>query len=134
VPPYYDSMLAKLVVHAPDRATACARLSQALREMVYLGIPTNVDFLKRVVDDAAFRTAALSTDMLKYRPELAAGDKAGPDDHALAAAVLTQALGKAGGGNGGAAGASGGAGGGEAGSTAVWQTLGGFRLFEGAAR
>ena len=135
VPPYYDSMLAKLVVHAPDRATACARLSQALRDMVYLGIPTNVDFLKRVVDDAAFRTAALSTDMLKHRPELAAGDKAGPDDHALAAAVLTQALGKAGGGNGGAAGAGGGgSGGAEAGSTAVWQTLGGFRLFEGASR
>jgi hypothetical protein len=103
--------------------------------MVYLGIPTNVDFLKRVVDDAAFRTAALSTDMLKHRPELAAGDQAGPDDQALAAAVLTQALGKAGGatggGNGGGAAAGGG---GDAGSTAVWQALGGFRLFEGAAR
>ncbi|MFN9756528.1 MAG: hypothetical protein ACK58X_08955, partial [Planctomycetota bacterium] len=117
---------------APARATAGARLSQALRDRVYLGIPTTVDVLKRVVDDAAFRTAAISTDMLKHRPELAAGDKAGPDDHALAAAVLTQALGKAGGGNGGAAGAAGS--GGDAGSTAVWQTLGGFRLFEGAAR
>jgi hypothetical protein len=73
--------------------------------------------------------------MLKHRPELAAGDQAGPDDQALAAAVLTQALGKAGGatggGNGGGAAAGGG---GDAGSTAVWQALGGFRLFEGAAR
>ena len=127
VPPFYDSMLAKLVVHAPDRATACARLSQALREMVYLGIPTNVDFLRRVVDDEAFRTANISTDMLKHRPELAAGPTGGPGDYTLAAAVLCQALGKSGG-SGGAATA---AGGDAAGSTAVWQTLGGFRLFEG---
>mgnify|MGYP001336309558 CR=1 FL=1 len=63
VPPYYDSMLAKLIVWAPDRAAACERLSLALRDTVYLGIPTNVDFLRRVVDDEAFRTAAISTDM-----------------------------------------------------------------------
>jgi acetyl/propionyl-CoA carboxylase alpha subunit len=127
VPPYYDSMLAKLVVHAPDRATACARLSQALREMVYLGIPTNVDFLRRVVDDEAFRTANISTDMLKHRPELAAGPQQPPGDYTLAAAVLCQALGK-----GGRAANAPAAGGGTNGSTAVWQTLGGFRLFEGA--
>jgi acetyl-CoA carboxylase biotin carboxylase subunit len=133
VPPFYDSMLAKLVVWAPDRASACARLSQALRETVYLGIPTNVDFLRRVVDDAAFREARLSTDMLKHRPELAAGGNAPPDDHALAAAVLCQALGATNGGGAAlnAASASAGAGAG-AGSTAVWQQLGGFRLFEGA--
>jgi acetyl-CoA carboxylase, biotin carboxylase subunit len=131
VPPYYDSMLAKLIVHAPDRATACARLSQALREMVYLGIPTNVDFLRRVVDDEAFRTAAISTDMLKHRPELAAGSKAAPDDHTLAAAVLCQALGMAGAGaTAGGGNGSGGAADGN-GSTAVWQSLPGFRLFEG---
>ena len=128
VPPYYDSMLAKLVVHAPDRATACARLSQALREMVYLGIPTNVDFLRRVVDDEAFRTANISTDMLKHRPELAAGPQQAPGDHTLAAAVLCQVLGKSGG-QGGAPASGGGS---TNGSTAVWQTLGGFRLFEGA--
>ena len=34
VPVFYDSLLAKLIVHAPDRATACARLSQALRDAV----------------------------------------------------------------------------------------------------
>ena len=67
--------------------------------------------------------------MLKHRPELAAGSKAGPGDYTLAAAVLCQALTKPNGG-GGAAASSGGDDG--AGSTAVWQTLGGFRLFEGA--
>jgi acetyl/propionyl-CoA carboxylase alpha subunit len=128
VPPFYDSMLAKLIVWAPDRATACARLSQALRDTAYLGIPTNVDFLRRVVDDAAFRTADISTDMLDRRRELAAGDGKAPDDHALAAAVLCQALGRAAGGTtaNGVAAPVGGAGDG----TAVWQTLAGFRSFE----
>jgi acetyl/propionyl-CoA carboxylase alpha subunit len=130
VPPYYDSMLAKLVVHAPDRATACERLSQALRDTVYLGIPTNVDFLRRVVDDRAFRTADISTDMLKHRPELAAGDQRAADDRALAAAVLCQALAKSG--SGAASNASGVAGSAASGSTAVWQSLAGFRLFEGS--
>ena len=126
VSPFYDSMLAKLVVWAPDRATACARLSQALRETVYLGIPTNVDFLRRIVDDEAFRTAKLSTDMLKHRPELAAGPQDGPDDLALAAAVLCQALApQRSTGNGGGAATSGG-------STAAWSELAGFRLFEEA--
>ncbi|MFY9341173.1 MAG: biotin carboxylase N-terminal domain-containing protein [Planctomycetota bacterium] len=129
VPPYYDSLLAKLVVHAPDRATACERLSRALRETAYLGIPTNVDFLARVVDDAAFRTARISTDMLKQRPELAAGSEQAPGDDVLAAAVLCQALANGGGTGHGAARAGGAA----SGSTAVWQELGSFRLFEDGA-
>ena len=123
VPPFYDSMLAKLVVWAPDRETACRRLSQALHDTVYLGIPTNVDFLQRIVDDEAFRTANISTDMLAQRPELAAGPEGPPDDHALAAAVLCQALGKSNG-AGGASPSSGGASGAAAGSIAPWQELG----------
>jgi acetyl/propionyl-CoA carboxylase alpha subunit len=130
VPPFYDSMLAKLVVWAPDRATACARLSQALRDSVYLGIPTNADFLRRIVDDAAFRAADLSTDMLKHRPDLAAGSAAPPGDDVLAAAVLCQALGRSGG-NGDERSASGGATG-ASGSTAAWQAFDGFRAFEEA--
>jgi acetyl/propionyl-CoA carboxylase alpha subunit len=130
VPPFYDSMLAKLIVWAPNRAMACERLSQALGDTAYLGIPTNVDFLRRIVDDEAFRTAAISTDMLSQRPELAAGDSAtgnpgAPDDHVLAAAVLCQALARQSGGGGGATSS-----GSTQGSTAVWQNLNGFRLFE----
>ncbi|MEO6597826.1 MAG: biotin carboxylase N-terminal domain-containing protein [Planctomycetota bacterium] len=130
VPPYSDSMLAKLIVWAPDRATACARLSQALRDTAYLGIPTNVDFLRRIVDDEAFRSSRLSTNMLALRPELAAGPKGDADDFALAAAVLCQALAPRGGAGSGAG--SGNTTSSTAGSTAVWQDLGGFRLFEGA--
>tara|TARA_R110002111_G_scaffold91298_2_gene142118 strand:- start:19 stop:390 length:372 start_codon:yes stop_codon:yes gene_type:complete len=120
-------MLAKLIVWAPNRAMACERLSQVLRDTVYLGIPTNVDFLRRIVDDEAFRTAAISTDMLSHRPELAAGDDEAPDDHVLAAAVLCQALARQSGSAGGHAANSSAS---TQGSTAVWQDLSGFRLFE----
>ena len=125
VPPFYDSMLAKLIVWAPDRESACERLSLALRDTAYLGIPTNVDFLRRVVDDEAFRTAAISTDMLANRPELAAGTQEDADDHVLAAAVLCQALArKSSGGSSTTSAPS------TQGSTAVWADLNGFRLFE----
>ena len=128
VPPFYDSMLAKLIVWAPDRATACQRLSQALRDTAYLGIPTNVDFLRRIVDDTAFRHARLRTDMLRLRPELADGPKEPPEDLALAAAVLCQAVAPRAGSP--SSNGSNGNGGGQ-GSTAPWQDLAGFRLFEG---
>ncbi|MBK8095531.1 MAG: ATP-grasp domain-containing protein [Planctomycetes bacterium] len=129
VPPFYDSMLAKIIVFAPDRATACARMSQALRDAVYLGIPTNIDFLRRIVDDPDFRAGRMSTDFLKHKPVLVQGPSAEPDDLALATAVLCQALAPArGSGNGGGGGvaASGARG------TAVWQDLAGFRLFQEA--
>jgi len=129
VPPFYDSMLAKLIVWAPDRETACRRLSEALRNTAYLGIPSNVDFLRRIVDDEAFRTAQISTDMLSKRPELAKGSDEAADDHALAAAVLCQAIGRT---AGAASTASSAGGAGHTGSTAPWQDLGAFRLFEEA--
>jgi acetyl-CoA/propionyl-CoA carboxylase biotin carboxyl carrier protein len=124
VPPYYDSMLAKLVVYAPDRATACARLSQALRETAYLGIPTNVDFLRRIVDDTAFRSARLRTDMLQLRPELVSGPQQPPEDLALAAAILCQAVAPARAADRAASGRG-------QQTAAVWQELTDFRLFEG---
>jgi 3-methylcrotonyl-CoA carboxylase alpha subunit len=54
VTPYYDSMLAKLIVHAPDRDAAIAKLLAALNATVIEGIATNVAFLRRVIDHAAF--------------------------------------------------------------------------------
>ena len=64
--------------------------------------------------------------MLSKRPELVAGPSDAPDDHALAAAVLCQALQRSSGGGT----ASAGVGSAGAGSTQVWQDLSGFRLFE----
>ncbi len=54
VPPYYDSLVAKLITHAPDRATALSRMSNALNEMVVDGIETNIPLHRDLVHDAAF--------------------------------------------------------------------------------
>jgi acetyl-CoA carboxylase biotin carboxylase subunit len=55
VPPYYDSMVAKLIVHAPDRPQAIARLRRALEEFAVLGIKTTLPLHQRIVEDAAFQ-------------------------------------------------------------------------------
>ncbi len=55
VPPHYDSLVAKLVVHAATRAEAIARLSRALDEMVVDGIRTTLPLHRRIVRDPEFR-------------------------------------------------------------------------------
>lgn len=54
VPPYYDSMIGKLIAHAETRELALARLNQALHEIVIDGIKTNIPMHQRLVNDAAF--------------------------------------------------------------------------------
>jgi 3-methylcrotonyl-CoA carboxylase alpha subunit len=61
VTPYYDSMVAKLIVHAPDRDAAIAKMLAALDETVVEGITTNIAFLRRVVDHDAFRAGRTLT-------------------------------------------------------------------------
>ncbi|MGN1147800.1 MAG: acetyl-CoA carboxylase biotin carboxylase subunit [Lachnospiraceae bacterium] len=51
VPPYYDSMLAKLIVHAKSREEAIAKLRSALGEVIIEGIDTNVDYLYDIIND-----------------------------------------------------------------------------------
>jgi acetyl-CoA carboxylase biotin carboxylase subunit len=55
VPPYYDSLVAKLIVHAPTRADAINRLRRALDEFAVLGIQTTIPLHRRIVDDPAFQ-------------------------------------------------------------------------------
>ncbi len=55
VPPYYDSMVGKLIVHAPTRADAIARLRRALDEFVVIGIKTTIPLHRRIVDEPAFQ-------------------------------------------------------------------------------
>ena len=55
VPPYYDSMIAKLIVHAPTRPEAIARLRRALDEFAVLGIKTTLPLHQRIVDDKQFQ-------------------------------------------------------------------------------
>jgi acetyl-CoA carboxylase biotin carboxylase subunit len=56
VPPYYDSMVAKLIVHAPNRAEAIARLRRALEEFAVLGIKTTLPLHQRIVEDPEFQS------------------------------------------------------------------------------
>ncbi len=51
---YYDSMIAKLIVHAPTRAQAIARLRRALDEFAVVGIKTTIPLHRQIVDDASF--------------------------------------------------------------------------------
>ena len=53
VPPYYDSLIAKLIVHGDDRAHCLARLKRALAEFVVEPIPTTLDLHERLVDAPA---------------------------------------------------------------------------------
>ncbi len=55
VPPYYDSMIGKLICHAEDRATAIARMSGALSELVVEGIKTNTALHRELMSDGAFQ-------------------------------------------------------------------------------
>jgi acetyl-CoA carboxylase biotin carboxylase subunit len=56
VPPYYDSMIAKLIVHAQTRPEAIARLRRALDEFAVVGISTTLPLHRRIVDEPVFQT------------------------------------------------------------------------------
>jgi acetyl-CoA carboxylase biotin carboxylase subunit len=54
VPPYYDSLIAKVLAHGPDRSTAIARMQVALNEMIVDGIKTNLRLHQRLLEDPGF--------------------------------------------------------------------------------
>ena len=60
----FDPMLAKLIVHAPDRMSAIRRLDSALSSFVVLGVRTNIDFLRNSLAHPAFREGAIDTGFL----------------------------------------------------------------------
>jgi geranyl-CoA carboxylase alpha subunit len=64
ISPFYDSMIAKLIAHAPTRDEARAKLAAALDETVALGIPTNRAFLAAVLRDEDFGAGKATTDFL----------------------------------------------------------------------
>jgi acetyl-CoA carboxylase biotin carboxylase subunit len=55
VPPYYDSMIAKLIVHAPTRPEAIARMRRSLEEFAVLGIKTTIPLHQRILADPQFQ-------------------------------------------------------------------------------
>jgi acetyl-CoA carboxylase, biotin carboxylase subunit len=64
IPPYYDSLLAKLIVWGEDRDEALARSRRALAELRIDGVKTNLPFHRAIVDNAAFVDAEVSTNLL----------------------------------------------------------------------
>jgi 3-methylcrotonyl-CoA carboxylase alpha subunit len=65
ISPFYDSMIAKLIVWGADRAQALARLDAALAQTHIVGLHTNVAFLRRVVNTRSFAQADLDTGLIE---------------------------------------------------------------------
>jgi acetyl-CoA carboxylase biotin carboxylase subunit len=61
VPPYYDSLLAKIIVHAHDRAEAVSRMRTALDRLQVSGVPTTAPFHQQVLDHPDFANGAVTT-------------------------------------------------------------------------
>ena len=64
ISPFYDSMVAKLIVHGDTRAEALARMDAALAQTRIVGLSTNVQFLRHVVTSASFVQAQLDTALI----------------------------------------------------------------------
>jgi acetyl-CoA carboxylase biotin carboxylase subunit len=64
VPPYYDSLLGKLIVWGPDRESAVARSRVALQELLVEGIETNIAFHRAILRDETFLSGGFDTNLL----------------------------------------------------------------------
>ncbi|MCC9198139.1 biotin carboxylase N-terminal domain-containing protein [Arthrobacter sp. zg-Y820] len=85
----YDPMLAKIIAWGPDRNTALDRLDAALARTLILGIGTNIEYLRLLINDPEVRAGRLDTTLIERRlPELAFRS---PSEAELAAAALLQA-------------------------------------------
>jgi len=67
ITPFYDPMIAKLIVHGADREQARARMVQALGQIQSVGVQTNIAFLRRLISDQAFASADLDTGLIERR-------------------------------------------------------------------
>ena len=65
VPPTYDSMLAKLIVHGKNREESIAKMKSAVAEFVVEGITTNIDFLLKILGNENFKTNNYDTSFIK---------------------------------------------------------------------
>ncbi len=66
VPSFYDSMIAKVIVHARTRELAIARMKRALEALVIEGIKTTIPLHLRIMDDPKFRAGEISTNFMEY--------------------------------------------------------------------
>jgi acetyl-CoA carboxylase, biotin carboxylase subunit len=87
---HYDPMLAKLIVWAPDRDQAVARMHRALLELTVHGIETSREFHLRVMEDAEFRRGDIEIQWLERRLPTLVGTK--PPEEGVRAAAIAAAL------------------------------------------
>ena len=67
VPPYYDSMIAKLITYGEDRETAIKRMNNALQELVIEGIKTNAALQDDIINDPAFQSGGQNIHYLEKK-------------------------------------------------------------------
>lgn len=93
ITPFYDPMIAKLIVWDIDRDAALRRMQQALADCQVVGVTTNAGFLRRLVGTASFSQAKLDTALIEREQEALAAPAAGDESlwalAAIAAAVTT---------------------------------------------
>ena len=65
IPPYYDSLIGKLVVWGPDRDTAIQRMKRALRECAITGVPTTINFHQKILETPAFLEGNVYTNFIQ---------------------------------------------------------------------
>ena len=94
ISPYYDPMIAKLVTHGPDRATALAALAQAVQRTEVAGCVTNATFLAALATDADFASGDVDTGLIGRKQE-ALTTSAVPSSRAVALAALAASGAKA---------------------------------------
>ncbi|QPR35759.1 acetyl/propionyl/methylcrotonyl-CoA carboxylase subunit alpha [Delftia acidovorans] len=87
ISPFYDSMIAKLIVHGDTREQALARLDAALAETRIVGLATNVQFLRLVIASDAFASAKLDTALIEREKQHLFHQQRLPQAQAVAAAV-----------------------------------------------
>ncbi len=71
MPPYYDSMIGKLIAHGETREFAIARMLNALNEIVIEGIKTNLPLHRDMMADAAFQAGGIDNHYLEKKLGLA---------------------------------------------------------------
>ena len=69
VPPYYDSMLAKLIVHAKNRNEAIRKMRSALGEVIIEGIDTNVDYQYEILNNPDFISGNIDIEFIAQMSE-----------------------------------------------------------------
>ncbi|MFT0545221.1 biotin carboxylase N-terminal domain-containing protein [Allopusillimonas ginsengisoli] len=87
ITPFYDPMIAKLIVRGSDRVQALARMARVLGEIRCVGVQTNIAFLKRLIEDQAFAQADLDTGLIERRHDALFPPAAPASEDVLALAV-----------------------------------------------